>query len=69
MRNSTHSSSLTAAGANDHVQALRFDEQALGLWRGDVLAGVELEGTAQIDAARLDQERLLVAEERPGDTC
>ena len=35
-------------------------EQALGLWRGDALAGVELEGAAQIDAARLDQERRLV---------
>ncbi len=39
-------------------------EQALALWRGDALAGVELEGDAQIDVARLDQERRLVAEER-----
>ncbi len=53
-----------AAGAQDHVQALRSYEQALALWRGDALAGVELEGGAQIDVARLDQERHLVAEER-----
>ena len=39
-------------------------EQALGLWRGDVLADVQLEGEAQIDVARLDQMRHLVSEER-----
>ena len=49
-----------AASADDHKKALQSYEQALGLWRGDVLAGVELEGDAQIDVARLDQERRLV---------
>ena len=53
-----------AASADDHKKALQSYEEALGLWRGDVLAGVELEGDAQIDVARLDQERRLVAEER-----
>ena len=53
-----------AASADEHAVALRVYEQALGLWRGDALAGVELEGAAQIDAARLDQERRSVAEER-----
>jgi peptide/nickel transport system substrate-binding protein len=53
-----------AAGAQDHEQALRCYDQALALWRGDALAGVELEGAAHIDAARLDEERRLVAEER-----
>jgi YVTN family beta-propeller protein len=54
----------TAASTDDQAEALRSYEQALGLWRGDALSGVELEGAAQIDAARLDQERRLVAEER-----
>ena len=53
-----------AAGAGDHARALSDYEQALALWRGDALAGVELEGSAQIDVARLDQERRLLAEER-----
>ena len=53
-----------AASADDHKKALQSYEEASGLWRGDVLAGVELEGDAQIDVARLDQERRLVAEER-----
>ena len=53
-----------AANAGDHAGALPLYEQALALWRGDALAGVELEGEAQIDVARLDQERRLVAEER-----
>jgi ABC-type transport system substrate-binding protein/DNA-binding SARP family transcriptional activator/streptogramin lyase len=54
----------TAAAADDHADALRSYEQALALWRGDALAGVELEGDAQIDVARLDLERRVVAEER-----
>ncbi len=44
--------------------ALAAYDQALALWRGDALADVALEGHAQIAATRLDQERLLVAEER-----
>jgi ABC-type transport system substrate-binding protein/DNA-binding SARP family transcriptional activator len=53
-----------AASSGDHTQALRSYDQALGLWRGDALTGVELEGSAHIDVARLDQERRLLAEER-----
>ena len=69
-RSSTSACSLSsrraraAAGAGRSQKALQSYEQALGLWRGDALAGVELEGDAQIDVARLDQERRLVAEER-----
>lgn len=52
-----------AANAHDHARALGSYERALALWRGDALAGVQLEGRAQIDVARLDEERRLVAEE------
>ena len=52
------------AGAGEHAKALRLYDEALQLWRGDALAGAELEGDARIDAARLDQERLLLKEER-----
>ena len=38
-------------------QALKAFDQALGLWRGDALADVELEGDARSAAARLDDER------------
>ena len=54
----------TAARAGKHGDALRAYDSALDLWRGDALAGAELEGEARVDAARLDQERLLVKEER-----
>ena len=54
----------TAARAGKHADALRAYDEALDLWRGDALAGAELEGEARVDAARLDQERLLVKEER-----
>ena len=53
-----------AAGTDDHERALGLYERALGLWRGDVLADVQLEGDARIDVERLDQERQLVSEER-----
>ncbi len=53
----------TAASDHDHARALRSYEEALALWRGEALAGVQLEGRAQIDVARLDEERRLVAEE------
>jgi ABC-type transport system substrate-binding protein/DNA-binding SARP family transcriptional activator len=53
-----------AVQADDRTQALHSYDQALALWRGDALAGVELEGEAQIDVARLDQERRLIDEER-----
>ena len=45
-------------------EALSAYDEALGLWRGDVLADVALEGHAQAAATRLDQERRLVDEER-----
>ena len=53
-----------AAGAERHAEALRSYDQALALWRGDALADIALEGHVQIAAARLDQERRLVGEER-----
>ena len=53
-----------AAGDQRHAEALRSYDQALALWRGETLADVALEGQAQIAAARLDQEHLLVGEER-----
>ena len=57
-------SARATASAGDHAAALDSYEQALALWRGDALAGAEVEGDAQIDAARLDQDRLVAAEER-----
>ena len=53
-----------AASAGAHAEALQAYDEALRLWRGDALEGVELEGDARVDAARLDDDRLLVAEER-----
>jgi peptide/nickel transport system substrate-binding protein len=53
-----------AAIADDHAQALRSYDDALRLWRGEALAGVELAGEVPIDVARLDEEHRLVAEER-----
>ena len=55
---------IAAARGQPHAEALRSYDQALTLWRGDALADVALEGDAQIAAARLDQERRLVGEER-----
>ena len=57
-------SARAAASAGDHAAALDSYERALALWRGDTLAGAEVEGDAQIDATRLDQDRLVAAEER-----
>ena len=54
----------TAARAGEHAEALKSYDGALKLWRGDALAGADLEGAARNDAAHLDQERLLVREER-----
>jgi peptide/nickel transport system substrate-binding protein len=53
-----------AAIADDHAEALRSYDDALRLWRGEALAGVEVAGEVRIDLARLDEERRLVAEER-----
>jgi YVTN family beta-propeller protein len=53
-----------AAARDDHAVALRAYDRALALWRGDVLADLQLEGQAHISSARLDAERRLVGEER-----
>ena len=44
--------------------ALRLFDEALGLWRGDVLSDLALEGDARAAAARLDDQRRAVQSER-----
>ena len=51
-----------AAGELD--EALQAYDSALELWRGDVLAGVELEGEARAAADRLESERRAAGSER-----
>jgi YVTN family beta-propeller protein len=53
-----------ALEANEPEQALASFEEALALWRGDVLCDLELEGDARVSAARLDDERRAVQSER-----
>ena len=57
---------LARAAAHDdrHADALQAYDDALALWRGGVLADLSLEGEGERDAARLDEERRLAAEER-----
>jgi YVTN family beta-propeller protein len=60
---------LVAAGrsafeARRHSQALRSFDEALSLWRGDVLCDLVLEGDARAAAARLDDQRRAVQSER-----
>ena len=45
-------------------EALKAFDEALGLWRGDALADVALEGEARSAAARLDDERRAARAER-----
>jgi ABC-type transport system substrate-binding protein/DNA-binding SARP family transcriptional activator len=52
-----------AADDQTHA-ALRRYEEALGLWRGDVLADVGLEPHARVAGARLDAERRAARSER-----
>ena len=60
---------LVAAGrsafeARRHSQALRSFDEALSLWRGDVLCDLILEGDARAAAARLEDQRRAVQSER-----
>jgi DNA-binding SARP family transcriptional activator len=54
----------SAVGASDLDAALPAFEEALGLWRGDVLCDLVLEGDARAAAARLDDQRRAVQSER-----
>ena len=54
----------SAAAAGQRDEALETFDQALGLWRGDVLSDVVLEAGARAAAARLDDERRAVRSER-----
>jgi DNA-binding SARP family transcriptional activator/DNA-binding beta-propeller fold protein YncE len=49
---------------SDPERAAARLRQALALWRGDVLQGLELRGHAQAEARGLDEQRLVVLEER-----
>lgn len=53
-----------ARAAADPAEALQFYDEALGLWRGPVLAGLELGDAAAAAVRRLDSLRLTVIEER-----
>ena len=54
----------SAVAAGDPNEALNRFDVALGLWRGDALSDVALEGDARAAAARLDDERRSVRSER-----
>src|SRR5262249_10870823 len=54
----------SAVAAGDLDTALQAFEEALGLWRGDVLCDLVLEGDARATAARLDDQRRAVQSER-----
>jgi DNA-binding SARP family transcriptional activator len=54
----------SAAGAGELEEALRAFDEALGLWRGDALCDVALEGQARFAATRLDDERRAARSER-----
>ncbi|HEX4526609.1 MAG TPA: ABC transporter substrate-binding protein [Gaiellaceae bacterium] len=54
----------SAVAASDLDAALPAFEEALGLWRGDVLCDLALEGDARAAAARLDDQRRAVQSER-----
>jgi DNA-binding SARP family transcriptional activator len=53
-----------SAVAAELDEALKAFDEALGLWRGDALADVALEGEARSAAARLDDERRAARAER-----
>jgi YVTN family beta-propeller protein len=54
----------SAVAAGDLNVALDGFDEALGLWRGDALSDVGLEGDARAAATRLDDERRAVRSER-----
>jgi YVTN family beta-propeller protein len=54
----------SAFAADRPDKALEKFEQALGLWRGDVLSDIALEGEARSAAMRLDDERRAAQSER-----
>jgi predicted ATPase/DNA-binding SARP family transcriptional activator len=54
----------TAAGGGDHGRARGLFGEALSLWRGPALADVALESSAGLEAARLEESRLVAVEER-----
>jgi YVTN family beta-propeller protein len=54
----------SACEAGRHSQALRGFDEALSLWRGDVLCDLAVEGDARAAAARLDDQRRAVQSER-----
>src|SRR5262249_31687414 len=56
----------TALEANRREEALRGFDEALSLWRGDVLCDLALEGDARAAAAGLEDERRAVQSERVG---
>ena len=53
-----------AVAADELDEALKAFDEALGLWRGDVLSDVALEANARSAAARLDDERRAARSER-----
>ena len=53
-----------AVAADELDEALKAFDEALGLWRGDALSDVALEGEARLAAARLDDERRTARSER-----
>jgi DNA-binding SARP family transcriptional activator len=53
-----------AAEAGSHADALRHFDEALALWRGDVLGDLVLGGGARTAAERLDDERRAAGSER-----
>ena len=53
-----------AVAADELDEALKAFDEALGLWRGDALSDVALEGDARFAAARLDDERRTARSER-----
>ena len=54
----------SAVAADEREEALGAFDEALGLWRGDALCDVALEGDARFAAARLDDERRAARSER-----
>jgi YVTN family beta-propeller protein len=54
----------SAAAADELDEALKGFDEALGLWRGDALSDVALEGDARSAAARLDDGRRAARSER-----